>query len=131
MKLTFLQILATLLLCSAVQAQNATAEQRLVLPSGLVAELQEVLLDGAIYRFRFVAPGFTGVGDAFELVHGDMEFLCTEYALPRLIESKVEPDQVIISLADQPLEFGVINPDVIQVFEAYSIKDGTCIWEAF
>lgn len=118
--------------CTQALAQDM---ERLVLPSGLEVYVQEMRLDrtgvGAVQRFRFVAPEFAGVGEAFELVRADLEYLCNSYALARLPAEEPVPDQIVISLADRPSDFGVVDPSVIQVFEAYSVKDGTCIWESF
>ncbi len=120
-------------------AQGAAAqEEALPLPSGLIARVQEVLTDrpglGLTYRFRFVAEGFAGVGDTdsqLETVLADLVWLCESYALPRLASTGPMPAQVVISLADRPSEFGVFDPDVIQVFEAYRPQEGACIWEMF
>ncbi|WP_297780910.1 DUF6497 family protein [uncultured Roseovarius sp.] len=120
-------------------AQGAAAqEEALPLPSGLVARIQEVLTDrpgvGLTYRFRFVADGFEGVSEEeaeLETVLADLIWLCESYALPRLANTGPTPAQVVISLADRPSEFGVFDPTVIQVFEAYRPQDGACIWEMF
>ena len=116
----------------------AAEEEALPLPSGLTARVQEVLTDrpglGLTYRFRFVAEGFAGVGGTetqLESVLADLIWLCESYALPRLANIGPVPAQVVISLADQPSEFGVFDPDVIQVFEAYRPREGACIWEMF
>lgn len=105
-----------------------------VLPSGLEAELHEMLWDrpgqGLVYRFRFVAPQFKPTDDV-DVLMKDLEHLCTEYALPKLADTGPMPNQVIISLADKPSEFGQYNPEINQVFEAYSVRDGACIWEMF
>ena len=61
------------------------------LPSGIAAELQELVLDVKpdgqfdYARFRFVAPGIAGA-DApdFETRAKDMDFLCQAYAWPYL-----------------------------------------------
>ena len=84
--------------------------------------------------FRFVAEGFAGVGDTdaqLETVLADLVWLCESYALPRLANTGPIPARVVISLADRPSEFGVFDPDVIQVFEAYRPQEGACIWEMF
>ncbi|EDM71744.1 hypothetical protein RAZWK3B_20366 [Roseobacter sp. AzwK-3b] len=118
----------------ATAQQDKAKEERLVLPSGLEAGLQEVISDqpgqGLTYRFRFVAPEFTGK-EEFDSIMADLEYLCMSYAIPRLPAIGPQPRQVVISLADHPAEFGVFDPDVTQVFEAYRIEDGTCIWEEF
>ena len=123
-----------LTLCLAQQAA-AAQEEALLLPSGLEARLQEVLTDrpggGLTYRFRFVAEGFTGGEAALEAVMADMDHLCQTYAVTRLPGIGPMPSRIVISLADRPSEFGVFDPGVTQVFEAYSVQDGACIWEMF
>jgi len=61
----------------------------------------------------------------------DLDWLCVTYALPRLSNIGPQPGRVVISLADRPSEFGVYDPAVIQVFEAYRSEGDTCIWEMF
>jgi len=119
---------------AAVAEADKAKEERLVLPSGLEAAIHEMLWDrpgqGLTYRFRFVAPGFTGE-EEFESIMADLEYLCTTYAIPRLSNVGPVPAQVIVSLADRESAFGVIDAEVKQVFEAYRIENGTCIWEVF
>ena len=119
------------------QAPAAAAQvEALRLPSGLEARVQEVLTDqpaggGLTYRFRFVAEGFEGGGEALETVMTDLEWLCTGYALPRISNIGPQPGRIVISLADRPSEFGVYDPAVTQVFEAFSPLGDACIWEMF
>ncbi|QGY00315.1 hypothetical protein EI983_05660 [Roseovarius faecimaris] len=104
------------------------------LPSGLEAELQEMLWDrpgqGLVYRFRFVAPAFEQTDDV-ERTMTDLEHLCTHFALPKLANTGPLPNQIIISLADKPSEFGQYDENVVQVFEAFRVENDTCIWEVF
>ena len=127
-----LAYLAGATVCGAVWASDA---ETVVLPSGLEAYLQEMLWDrpggGLVYRFRFVSPAFSAGDDAFDAVRVDLEHLCNAFALPRLSNVGPVPSQIIISLADRESEFGVIDPDVTQVFEAYSVRNETCAWEEF
>ncbi len=127
-------LLALTLGQGAAAEQDKAKEERLVLPSGLEARLQEMVWNqpgqGLTYRFRFVAPGFTGKED-FETIMTDLEYLCSDYAVPRLSNIGPAPTQLVISLADQESDFGVIDPSVTQVFEAYRLDAGTCIWEMF
>jgi len=37
----------------------------------------------------------------------------------------------VISLADQSSEFGRFDPNVMQIFETFSLQSGTCILELF
>lgn len=103
-----------------------------VVPSGLEVTLQEMLWDrpggGLVYRFRFVAPAFTG-DESFETQSTDLEFLCNGFAVERLAEIGPMPSRIVISIADEPSEFGVFDADVTQVFESYSLQDGACVWE--
>lgn len=121
-------------LAQPAASQDETNEERLVLPSGLTAQLQEMLWDrpgsGLVYRFRFVAPDFTGE-EEFALLTADMEYLCNAYALPRLANTGPQPGRIVVSLADAPSDFGEFDPAVTQIFESFSVKDGTCIWEMF
>ena len=113
----------------------ATAEDVVMLPSGLETRLQEMLWDrpggGLVYRFRFVAEDFVPDVADFDLLQQDLAFLCNEFALPKVSNVGPVPGQIIISLADRDSEFGVFDPEVSQVFEAYSVDDGTCVWEVF
>lgn len=116
------------------QDEAAPVLQAVTLPSGLEANLQEVRNertgDGLVYRFRFVADAFTGTED-FEQQSADLEYLCTDHAAQQLKNLSPAPSKVIVSLADQPSEFGVFNPEVVQIFESFSFEDGACIWEMF
>lgn len=132
-------LLAALAASGALGALGAGARAsdegaQVVLPSGLEATLQEVLSGeaamGLTVRFRFVAPEFTGQED-FETQTADLEYLCNDYALPRLDPAGAVPDRVVISLADRPSEFGQFDPDVAQIFESFSVSDAACILELF
>lgn len=107
------------------------------MPSGLEAELREVLLDeqadGMWTRFRFLAPQLQGgaSGVDFEAVGPDLEYLCNRLAIPYLKDSELEPVRIVISLADRMVEFGASDPEATQVFESYILKNDTCIWEPF
>lgn len=104
-------------------------------PSGQHVTLLEVIWgepgpEGLTARFRFLAPGIAG-DIPFEAAVEDMMALCQHYALPRLSSIGPVPMQVIVSLSDRPVPFGEADPEATQFFEAYSIADGRCIWEAF
>lgn len=126
---------AWLVIALSLARGAAAQEEALPLPSGLVAVLQEVLTaepgEGLTYRFRFVAEGFRGGGEDLDLLATDLAWLCESYALPRLPAIGPRPNRIVISLADRPSQFGVYDPQVIQVFEAFSPRDGACVWEMF
>ena len=107
-------------------------------PSGQVVTLQEVIWNvpgsaGLAIRFRFLAPAIARDGGTvgFEMASLDMLHLCRSYALTRLAEFGPKPSQIIISLSDQALPFGVPAPGATQFFEAYRVEGDACIWEAF
>lgn len=117
----------------------AFGQELVPVPSGQPVTLQDVVLNapgaaGLTARFRFVAPQIARFGGTidFETAAADMDHLCATYALPRIDTiTGPRPAEVVISLSDRPVEFGVITPEATQFFEAYSIQDGTCVWEAF
>lgn len=115
--------------------QGGAQEERLVLPSGLEAGLQEVLRQeggegGPVLRFRYVAAGLVRGAD-LTVVSADLEHLCNAHALPNAPDAEAEGATIIVSLGSAATEFGVPDPDVVQVFEAYRVENGTCIWEVF
>lgn len=112
----------------------ANAESLTTKALGLSVELFERLSDtaggDATERFRFVAPEFTGT-EPFDALVSDLESLCETVALPALTDVDPLPDRVVISLANQPTEFGAVNRDVPQVFEVFSVRKGACMLELF
>jgi len=114
---------------------SAAIDDPIEVPSGQPVTFQEMIWDqpgqGLSYRYRFVAPEIGLAGRGFEDVAGDMEYLCNTYAVPRLAETGPVPNQIVISLSSAPSEFGVADPDITMFFEAYTVQDGTCIWEMF
>lgn len=81
-------------------------------------------------RFRFVAPDLTREAD-YEVMADDMIHLCDTLALPYLTEYALQGDVIVISLAQKETEFGLADPDTVQIFEAFRAPDGACIWEGF
>lgn len=110
----------------------------IAVPSGQVVTLQDIIWnvpgpEGLAVRFRFVAPQISRVDGTvpYEIAAEDILHLCQTYALPRLTDFGPQPTQVIISLSDQPVPFGEPAPEVTQFFEAFTHKDGICIWEIY
>ncbi|MCH2095041.1 MAG: DUF6497 family protein [Rhodobacteraceae bacterium] len=107
----------------------------LEVPSGQPVEFHEMIWNqpgsGLTYRFRFIAPELGQTGRGFDDVAADFEYLCNVYALPRLSSIGPKPTDIIISMASEPTDFGQPSPEVTQFFEAFSLKDGLCIWEYF
>ena len=110
----------------------------LAVPSGQVVSLIDVIWNvpgpnGLAVRFRFLAPAIArDAGGVDPDVAGrDMDDLCQNYALQRIAEFGPQPSQIIISLSDVAVPFGEAAPDATQYFQAYTIADGTCVWEVF
>jgi hypothetical protein len=123
---------------SNVPLAVATIDAPIEVPSGQQVVLQDVIWnepgpEGLTIRFRFVAPQIArDLGDIdFDAAVKDMAHLCQIYALPRVLGNTPMPSQIIISMADQAVEFGSATPDATQFFEAYSLDGDACIWEAF
>ena len=104
----------------------------IAVPSGRSVQALDVINDlhgpaGATARFRFIVPGLKPDEDA----SADMQALCDSYALPRTDGMVPAPRQIVITFADRAVPFGEAAPDAVQFFEAYTPKDGTCIWDMF
>ena len=105
--------------------------------AGLVLKLQDVVWnapgpDGLTLRFRFVAPALAGATEeTIASTSDDMLWLCQTYALPRVPSTGPQPAQIVISVADRELPFGEAAPDALQLFEAYTLTDGECVWSVF
>lgn len=122
-----------LALASAVAAETAVE-----VPSGQAVIWVDTVQDspgpgGVTVRFRFLAPAIAREGGTVtpEAAQADMQALCDGFALPRIANTGPQPSQIVISLSDRPVEFGLPDPYATQFFEAYSIVDGTCVWEIF
>ncbi len=86
--------------------------------------------DGLTNCFRFVAPDLAD-RPADETTLSDMTWLCESYALPRIATPGPVPEQIVITLADRPVEFGTVTPEAKQYFEAFRPDGGICVWEMF
>lgn len=126
-------LLVTLL--SIAAGSLAQAQEQIAVPSGQAVTFLEMISEsaqsGALVRFRFVAPTLAQESSDVEMLALDMEHLCQTYALEKLAEIRAEPRQIVISLSAEPTEFGVATPGVRQAFEAFSVQENLCIWEAF
>ena len=116
-------------------AEAAQAENLLPVPSGQPVELQNVMLDtnpGELWvRFRFIAPKIGSISGriTYDVAVVDMAHLCEVLAVPYVALHELDPARVVISFADQALEFGDTTPDATQFFEAYRLEESRCIWE--
>jgi hypothetical protein len=106
-------------------------------PSGQAIDLLEVLIDEVDaevwIRFRFLAPqiGKGRDGLDFAAVESDFPHLCAQVVLPYLQEFDLQPDVVVISMFDRPVEFGASDAEATQFIEAFRVSEGFCAWEVF
>ncbi|MBU2962704.1 acetolactate synthase [Citreicella sp. C3M06] len=104
-------------------------------PSGMAVSFHDMIRDdtgqGPVFRLRFVAPALAGESPDFDHLATDMDSLCAQLAVSATDDSESQPTRIVISLMESPVTFGELAPQVTQVFEAYSLEKGRCIWEAF
>jgi hypothetical protein len=104
-------------------------------PSGQAIEFFEQRVDDATgaVRLRFLAPDLDDPlkRPSFEDITLDLEMLCREFGVKTTLEDGLENTQIVISLSSEKVEYGVINSEVEQVFEAFSVQNGTCMLEMF
>lgn len=120
----------------AMLALPVWAQDFIPVPSGMEVTWVDTVNDaqgpmGLTARFRFLAPQIGQGAVAFGAATADMQVLCDTWALPRIGVTGPQPAQIVIVLMDRPVEFGVADEAATQFFEAYSVQDGACIWEAF
>jgi len=121
-----------------VVASAAAAQDPIIVPSGQSVSLVEVIWQEhdepteLWARFRFLAPAIGGEGGiGFDAAAPDFAALCETVALPALDAEGREADVVVISLSDQPLEFGETNSAITQYFEAFRVTGTGCMLEGF
>lgn len=128
-------LLGVVFLFTAAAGQTA---EPIAVPSGQPVAFHDIIQgergpSGLTMRFRFIAPRIADpvAPVSFDVAEPDMMFLCETYALPRLAEIGPQVNQIIISLSDMPIEFGAMDPEVVQFFEAYAPTESGCLWEGF
>ncbi|AML49996.1 DUF6497 family protein [Falsihalocynthiibacter arcticus] len=114
---------------------SAALADPIAVPSGQSIEFKQVIWAEAAETpnaiFRFVAPEITrdGTGIEYDTAAEDILFLCETFALPRVLAANVGGEVgLVISLSKQDLAFGEANPDILQFFENFVVRDATCDW---
>ncbi len=116
----------TLAIIFAGLLASPAAATDVALASGLSVRLFDVIDEGALLRYRFVAPEIAEI--AYDSLSDDIQTLCDDVVLPALPH---EAGEVVISLSSEELPFGDTAPEIVQYFEPFSIEDGRCMWEPF
>lgn len=113
---------------------SAAGAQQVVVPSGIEIALYDVILesDTNVARFRFRVPAIGGdAGVTFAEALPDIQYLCEDVVIPGLAQNGWTDGEVVISLSDKEVAFGVASPGVVQYFQPFSIQAGACMWEDF
>ncbi len=109
-------------------ATPAFADQQVV-PSGFELSLFDAFVEqpNNLWRFRYQTDGLRL--ENYADVSADFLHLCQEYILPTLTAKNQVPDQIVISIADREVPFGVTDPgtgtflgDVASLSAAESIR---------
>lgn len=123
---------------AALQAAELEALDAIALPSGQTVTWVDSVMDapgpeGLTLRFRFLAPAIARDGGTVpvEKAQDDMQVLCDRYALPRVSSTGPQPSQIVISLSDRPVTFGVPDETATQLFDAFAIAEGRCDLQVF
>jgi hypothetical protein len=122
-------------------AGAAHAEQAgpLEVPSGLALGHLETIEEPAsaasgglpLVRVRFLAPALADGTTSYPDVAEDFPALCAGWALPWAEKAGHAEARAVISMSDRMLPFGATDPEAVQFFEAYRIRDGRCDLEPF
>jgi hypothetical protein len=127
--------LSSVLAALFVAGSAAFGQMSVAVPSGQAIEFFEQRVDDATgaVRLRFLAPDLDDPlkRPSFEDITLDLEMLCREFGVKTTLEDGLENTQIVISLSSEKVEYGVINSEVEQVFEAFSVQNGTCMLEMF
>ena len=111
------------------------AAQQISVPSGLDIALYDVILeaDAQVARFRFLVPeiAVTGGHKVFADVIDDLQYVCDSVIVPALQGNGWSTGEVVVSVSDRPVDFGVYDPEVTQFFQPFRMEADACIWEDF
>ena len=122
-------------LMAGLMAECLAAQPAITLPSGQAVTFleQREEADVGILRLRFIAPDLASPlkRPSFEDLTLDLEVLCVEFGLKKAANADDLPKQIVVSLSAEPVEFGVANTEVEQVFEAFTAQNETCMLEMF
>jgi len=126
---------AWLIMMLVMMAVPCWAED-IALPSGQSVTLFDVVLEEGpprVARLRFLAPDIDPAGAAltYAAVAPDFVYLCDSYGLPALAANDWQVDEIVISMSDREVAFGVATPEATQYFEPFTVVDGHCAQAQF
>lgn len=115
---------------ASAEAGPCTEEERLTLPSGRSGRLCELLVEPQPFTsedwliVRIVVPDLQVTGERDG--HVDHDWACSAIGLPNVAPGTV---RIVVQLMAEVFPRGQAVPGITQSIEAYSVDDGTCIWE--
>ena len=113
-----------------VRADLCTRDATHTLPSGREAQLCEILTetqpftsdDWLVVRMVVQDLPLPGV----ESAQTDHDWICETLGRPN---AGATVSRIVVQLMEEPFPRGEPAPGITQSIEAYSIQDGSCIWE--
>lgn len=100
----------------------AIMAQTLGAPSGTDLRLFDTRLAGGTAHLRFLAP---------KPLHFDAVEVDFLWACETLRDTVPGASEVVVVIADTPVDFGSYDPDATQFFELFDIGPEGCEWRAF
>jgi len=115
------------LACLAFISDSGAPEQWLRLPSGASAIPLDLIVEEGVQRVRMIGQVLTqdvaGYQRDPKRLFTDMQDICTRHVASASVP---EGTNVVVTLMDKEVQFGLSDPSVIQYFESFVIRDGLC-----
>lgn len=116
------------LACLAFISDSGAPEQWLRLPSGASAIPLDLIVEEGVQRVRMIGQGLAqdvaGYQRDPQRLFTDMQDICTRHLASGSVP---EGTNVVVTLMDKEVQFGLSDPSVIQYFESFTIRDGLCV----
>ncbi len=108
-----------------------TSTETGVAPSGRTISLCEIIHEaqpsGASWAVvRVLDPALSD--DALGQDHADHDWACETWGLT-VLEAEPRPERIVVQVMAAPFVRGEPAQGITQSIEAYSVENGTCIWE--
>ena len=84
-----------------------------------------------VVRFVVAAIARDGGGVDYDAAGPDMDRVCTDIAVPVILNTESKIDRILVVFMDQPVPRGQPMPEATQFINVYSLENGRCIWEDF
>jgi hypothetical protein len=115
------------LACLAFITDSGAPEQWLRLPSGASAIPLDLIVEEGVQRVRMIGQGLAqdvaGYKRDPQRLFADMQDICTRHVASSAVS---EGTNVVVTIMDKEVQFGLSDPTAIQYFESFIIRDGLC-----